>query len=515
MFVTSDAQHLILPWRADIAQLIPHAREFTHEGQRMLLMPNRADETRLMRNLGLGVPPPVLTRYDWLDQTPWAIQRTTTAMLTENQRAYVLNEFGTGKTRSVIWAADWLKRSANIGPVLIAAPLSTLTPVWESELFRLLPRGRVQVLHGDRTTRLARLMEDADFYVINHHGLKLLQKELLAKKFRVFVLDELAVFRNRRTGLWKAAAAIVAQTEWCWGLTGSPTPKAPTDAWAQILMLTPGNTTRTWVRFRDLTMRQITQFKWVRRQGAKELIHQQMQPSVRFALEDVTELPETTYRQIPVPLEPEAQRAYKMMFDKMRLLYENQTITAVNEGVLQSKLLQVACGSIYTDTDGKVELPAAARLDALTDIVEATSRKVIVFVPFIHALERVAEHLRAAGESVAMVHGQTPVGQRNRIFQAFQKEDETPRVIVAHPACMSHGLTLTAANTVIWYCPTNNFETYEQANARVRRPGQTSKTLIAHLVGTPIEKLCYARLQDRGVFQGVLLDLFHQQELEF
>src|SRR5262249_3194568 len=150
----------------------------------------------------------------------------------------------------------------------------------------------------------------------------LLQDALLAKKFRVFVIDELAVFRNRRTGLWKSAAAIVNQTEWCWGMTGSPTPKAPTDAWAQIHMLTPGNTTRTWVRFRDLTMRQVTQFKWLRRQGAQALIHQQMQPSVRFALEDVAELPETTYRQIQVPLEPEAQRAYKMMFDKMRLLYK-------------------------------------------------------------------------------------------------------------------------------------------------------------------------------------------------
>jgi SNF2 family DNA or RNA helicase len=197
----------------------------------------------------------------------------------------------------------------------------------------------------------------------------------------------------------------------------------------------------------------------------------------------------------------------------MRLLYENHEITAVNEGVLQSKLLQVACGSIYTDRDGKVELPAAGRLDALKDIVESTSRKVIVFVPFIHALERVADYLRDT-EEVAVVHGSTPVGQRNKIFSGFQNE-ERPRVIVAHPACMSHGLTLTAANTIVWYCPTNNFETYEQANARVRRPGQTAKTLIAHLVGTPIERLCYARLQDRGIFQGVLLDLFHQQELEF
>jgi SNF2 family DNA or RNA helicase len=76
---------------------------------------------------------------------------------------------------------------------------------------------------------------------------------------------------------------------------------------------------------------------------------------------------------------------------------------------------------------------------------------------------------------------------------------------------MAHGLTLTSANTIIWYSPTNSFETYEQANARIVRPGQTSKTLIAHLVGTSVERAVYARLQDRKSFQGLLLSLFHQQ----
>ena|SRR5215471_15929726 len=512
MFVTADARHIVVKWRADIAQLIPHAKLLHHDGEKLLVVQNSYDVTKVLRNVGVNAPPPILTRYDWLGQKPWDIQKTTTALLSENLRAYILNEFGTGKTRCVIWAADWLKRNSGAGRVLIAAPLSTLNPVWEVELFRLMPRARVQVLHGTKAERLERLAKDADFYIINHHGLKLLQKELLERKFDIFVIDELAVFRNRRTGLWKSAAAIVNQTKYAWGMTGSPTPKAPTDAWAQIHMLTPGSTTRTWIRFRDLTMRQITQFKWVRRPGAQELIHQQMQPSVRFALEDVAELPETTNRQVLVPLEPEAQKAYQLMFDKMRIMYKDKTITAVNEGVLQSKLLQVACGSIYTDKDGKVDLPADGRLDALTNIVESTARKVIVFVPFLHALERVADHVRKT-EEVAVVHGSTPIGQRNRIFHAFQNE-EHPRVIVAHPACMSHGLTLTAANTIIWYCPTNNFETYEQANARMRRPGQTSKTLIAHLVGTPIERLVYNRLQDKGIFQGVLLELFHQQELE-
>ena len=189
-------------------------------------------------------------------------------------------------------------------------------------------------------------------------------------------------------------------------------------------------------------------------------------------------------------------------------------VTAVNEGVLQSKLLQVALGYIYNDEKGVLRLNNETRFDAIREAVMNTTRKCIVFVPFLHALEGIAEYLQKHGVDLAVVHGQTPVGARNKIFQKFQHEQDL-RVLVAHPACMSHGLTLTAANTIVWAGPTNNFETYEQANARIPRPGQTSKTLIVHIVGAPVERLAYARLRDRATFQGLLLQMFREQDLEY
>lgn len=515
MFITADANHIVVPWQADLHQVIPHARELTYQGQRMLAVPNRYEEARVARNLGVMVPAPILTRYNWRGQKPWDTQKTTAALLTESVRAYVLNEFGTGKTRSVIWAADWLRQHARVKKVLVVAPLSTLTPVWEAELFRVLPDARVQVLHGSRDERLRRLYEPADYYIINHHGLSLLCSDLIKQRFDVVVFDELATFRNRGTALWKAANALVQSGPgFAWGLTGSPTPKAPTDAWAQVKLLTPTRTTKTFTRFRDLTMRQITQFKWVKKPGAQQTVHEVMQPSVRFALSDVMELPTTTYQTREVELEGEAKRAYKMMVDKMRVLTNNgETVTAANEGVLQSKLLQVALGYIYTDKKGVFKLPNDTRFEVVREIVCGTSRKVICFVPFIHALEGVAEFLQKH-TTIAVVHGHTPVGARNKIFRAFQ-EDSEPHTIIAHPGCMSHGLTLTAANTIVWVGPTNSYETYDQANARIVRPGQTSKTLIVHVVATPVERLAYRRLQERGSFQGMLLELFHQQELDF
>jgi superfamily II DNA or RNA helicase len=518
IFITPNKQHIVVPWREDMEQLIPHARTFEHGGERLLVVPNGHDEAKVCRNLGVPVPAPILTRYEWDKFTPppWQVQKTTSALLTESRRAYVLNDLGTGKTRAAIWAADYLMRRG-IGPTLVTAPLSVLTPVWEQELFKLFPQARVKILHGPKKRRLEMLNEPAEWYVINHHGLVVLGDALVKRGFQIVIIDELAVFRTRGTGLWRGASAVVnaPRVKYAWGMTGSPTPTAPTDAHAQIRLLTPDRVTKSSVRFRDSVMRQVTDFRWVARPTANDVVFAAMQPSVRFALEDVTELPPTRYDVRKVPLEKDTAKAYKLLFDKMAMTTNNgESITAVNEGVLQTKLLQVACGYIYTDKRGVYELPSQPRRDALLDYVNGTSRKVIVFVPFIHALTGITKFLEANKVTVATVNGSTARMARDRIFQAFQNAPD-PRVLVAHPQCMAHGLTLTAANTIVWYCLTSSNEIYEQANARIVRPGQTSKTLIAHLVGTPVERETYARLRDRGKMQGLLLDLFRKQELEF
>ena len=80
---------------------------------------------------------------------------------------------------------------------------------------------------------------------------------------------------------------------------------------------------------------------------------------------------------------------------------------------------------------------------------------------------------------------------------------------------MSHGLTLTEANTIVWYSPTRRLDEYEQANARITRPGQVAKTFIVHLYGTPVERVTYARLKSKAKMQGMLLQMFKDQEVTF
>jgi hypothetical protein len=112
--------------------------------------------------------------------------------------------------------------------------------------------------------------------------------------------------------------------------------------------------------------------------------------------------------------------------------------------------------------------------------------------------------------TVEVVHGATSKTARDEIFRQFQTATD-PRVLVANAQTMSHGLTLTAATTIIWYAPVHSNETYEQSCARVRRPGQTRTTVIAHIAGSDIERKVYKRLSEKQSMQGILLEMMKEK----
>jgi SNF2 family DNA or RNA helicase len=472
----------------------------------------------VLRNLGFEVPEPMPIHYDWPKvsgkHSPFSAQLDTASFLSMNSRAFCLNGMGTGKTNSALWAYDYLRRTKTVNKVLVVCPLSTMERTWADSAFQTFPHLDCVVLHGTRERRNKLLAQDVDIYVINIDGLSTI-KDALAKRpdIDLIVVDELALARNSGTDRWKILNTICNKQapRRVWGMTGSPTPNAPTDAWAQCKLVTPDNPTmpKYFSAFRDRVMRQITPFKWAARQDANEAVYQMMQPAIRFSLDDCVDLPEQTFITRDVALTPEQNKAYKDMLNKLSTEYAGGQILAVNEAVKANKLIQIACGVAY-GTDGEhVVIPSKPRMDVLKEVIEESEGKVIVFVPLTGALESVASELRK-DFTVETVHGGTSKTERDRIFSEFQRGLD-PRVLVANASTMSHGLTLTAATTIVWYAPVHSNETYEQACARVRRPGQTRTTVIVHIAGTDVERRVYKRLQDKQSMQGVLLDMMKER----
>jgi len=506
-----SAQHKMIgvPVRPDLVNLFPTAKRVTFSGNNLMLVRHGLDQTRLLRNMGLDVPSPIVSHYDWEGGTPFAIQKRTAGMLTTNNRAYVLNGMGTGKTKSALWAWRYLNKQGDAGKLLVVAPLSTLNFTWAKEIFNTLPGVKVQVLHGTKIKRLQRLDDrDADIYIVNHDGLAVVADALSDRPdIDTCILDELATYRNGGATRTKVTRKVTARMKWLWGMTGSPAPNSPTDAWSQCTIITPATVPKYFNRFRDEVMMKITQFKWAPKQGALDKVFEIMQPAVRFTLDDVVELPDLVERTIEIDMGPKQAKVYKQMEEHAFTAIQNKEITAMNAGAVLSKLLQISCGYIYTREKEVVTLDNEARLTALVDAVDSTDRKVIVFVPFVHALEAVGKRLTSEGYDIRQVSGATPRAERDRIFNLFQNTSSV-KVIVAHPQCMSHGLTLTAADTIIWFAPMPNLEIFEQANARIRRVGQKHKQQILMFSATKAEQKMYAKLRAKQKVQNTLLDMF-------
>lgn len=517
--ISKHDQSMVLPNDDRMKALIPGAWEYVgRANSKMIQVPHTVEVSRLARNLGYVVPAPITHHYEWHDNPPpFRIQKITAALMTMNPRAYVLNEMGTGKTRSAMYAIDYLIREGVIKNVLIVAPLSTLSPVWDREVFEFFGHLSTTVLHGSRAKRIKALREKHHVYIINHDGVGTILPELLEKEIDSILIDEVGAYRNKSTNRWKQMDKLARSgrgVKYLWGMTGSPTPNEPTDAFGLAKLITPERAPRWFKEFQRATMTQITQFKWLPKHDANDKVYEMLQPAVRYKRDDCLELPDVIYQDVEIEPSKQVADTYKKMMGQLKIAFEEGQISAANEGVLFNKLLQISCGWVYTNGKGVVKLDNQDRVNEVKNLINDSLGKVIVFANFTHAAEGLYEAVTTGTrkmplpkDGVELVTGATSKKERDRIFSGFQN-DEYPRVIVAHPQCMSHGLTLTAASTIIWFTPTTSLETYEQANARITRPGQKHKALILHLQSTPIERKLYSRLKQKSKVQGALLEMF-------
>lgn len=501
-----------------LCNLLPMAKPFPYRGHTLYAVPHDIDVVRLLRNVGVPAPSPIMYQYDWpcaFPNGPFPNQKLAAEFLTLNPRAFNLSQMGTGKSVTTLWAFDYLRSIGKRKRMLVVAPLSTLERTWADEVFKHFPHLTFTVLHGTAARRRKLLAHPFDVYIINHDGVEVVAGELYEKPKKgpvkhlrpdidTIAIDELAVFRNSTTDRFKALEVLCNDVERAvWGMTGTPIPNEPTDAWAQVRLVKPENVPRYFGQFRDRTMFKVNPYRYVAKKDALETVQQVMQPAIRFTRED---LPQTTDQTRHIALTPHQKRVYEDLRLRMKTEAEEGTVRAVNEADKLMKLIQVAAGAVYS-TDGEtVELDNSPRINEVKQIIEQAEGKVIVFVPFIAALHKVRAEI-AKVYPTEMVYGGTSKADRDTAFWRFQNLPATEsRVLVANAAAMSHGLTLTEANTIVWLAPTVSHETFDQANHRIIRPGQERETFIIMLEGTDVERKIYARLKEKQTVQGLLLE---------
>jgi SNF2 family DNA or RNA helicase len=500
--------------RSELLKETPHGKE-------LLLCWDYSEVARATRLLDEDLPnidtpilpSPMLRDYNWPGRfTPFKHQKDTASFLSVRGRAFCFNEAGTGKTSAAIWAADYLMNLGLIRRALIICPLSIMYSAWQDEVFKTAVHRSCSVAHGSSERRRKIIEDTHDFMVINYDGVHVVREELIKAQFDLIIIDEANAYKSATTQRWKTLAKVITPSTRLWMMTGTPASQSPLDAFGLAKLISPSRVPKYTTAWRDKVMSRLTTFQWIPKPTARAEVYNALQPAIRFTKKECLDLPEVMYQTRDIALTPQVSVYYKKLKQEMLIETAGQQISAVNAAASMNKLLQISGGAVYTNNGEVIEFDISPRLADLKSVIEETVNKVIVFVPYTHTIDVVSKFLIKEGYSVSIIQGSVSATNRTIIVSKFQN-DIDPRVLVIQPQAASHGLTLTAADTIVFWSPVMSVETYIQCIGRIDRVGQVNKMTVVHLQGSDAERRVYKMLNGKVDNHQKLVELY-KQELE-
>lgn len=472
------------------------------------------DEMRVLKNMGFKVPSPIERNYKWPGRyKPMDHQKVTAGFLTLHRRAFCFNDPGTSKTIAALWAADYLMTKKEIRRVLVLCPLSIMHSAWLGDISNsIIHRSAIVAHHAQAMRRVEMIQGDYEFVVINYDGLDLVADEIIADgRFDLVIADEANVYASPTTRRWKALAKILRPDTFLWMMTGTPAAQSPVNAYGLAKLVNPSGVPPYFTSWRDQVMMKISTFKWAAKPDAKARVFDALQPAIRFTKEQCLDLPPVLKTTREVPLTAQQSKYYKKIKDDMLVMAAGQVISAVNKAAVVNKLLQISCGGVYSEEGGVVEFDATPRMNLLLEILQETSRKVIIFAMFRSSIDIIHEFLNKHGHSTEIIDGRVTASKRGDIINRFQAKSD-PRVLVMQPQATAHGITLTAADTVVFFGPLMSVELYTQCIARADRKGQSAeKVTVIHIQSSPIEAKMFKAMDARVTDHALLTEMFDEE----
>jgi SNF2 family DNA or RNA helicase len=422
-------------------------------------------------------------------------QVVTQARMLENPYQLVALRMGGGKTVATLTAINDL----NLAKTLVVAPKRVAEMVWHREAAKWdhLAKMRVAKVLGTPDQRMRGLMQDADVYVINRENFVWLVKLVAESKqpwpFDCVVIDENIGFKDRGSKSWQALKSVRKAVERLYILTGTPDPNGDLlDLWPQISMLDGGKRLGTGItKYKDRwylpdKRNGTTIYSWKLKPGARAEI-QELVRDVMVSIDSDTQLPPRIDNVVPVPFN-------RKRYDEMEATQISGPVVAVNPAVLAGKLAQMANGAVYDDQ--RVVHPIhEGKLDALAEIVEQ-GEPVLCFISYVHDWDRIKERFPEAVKFTG-----------DDVLDDWQAGNI--KLMVMHPASGGHGVDglQVGGNVAVWYGLPFSLDLYEQAVARLHRPGQKNHVVVHHLVAiNTIDERIMQVLETKGDMQQALID---------
>lgn len=500
------------------------------QADKFFAVPHSLQNCIVLRYYNYPVAPIMNGNYSWPiepGRKPFAHQMVCANFAALHPKSFQLGDPGTGKTLSALWAADYLMQQFPKGSTkfLIVAPLTILDTVWAAAIFRNFPGRRTfKILIGDEAKRIKLLAEDADFYILNPDGLKVGAKARPKRELRGFsqaladckdirgiIIDEASGFKDHTTFRWWCFHKAFADRPFLWQLTGTPTPNRPTDAYG-LAKLVNNCFGQSFQAFQLSSMIKVSLYKWLPQKDGYAKARRLLVPSVRYSLDDVWDGPEMTVQRRKVDLTDEQKKLMLQLKNELQIQTKAGPIDAANEAAARQKFIQISLGAVYDKHHTAHVIDASPRYKEIEDIIESTSRKVLIFVTITSVIHVMIKHLEKAWKKEGLdwrcgfINGEVAPNKRPGLIREFESDPKF-KVMFADPQATAHGINeFVVADTVVWAAPTDKAELWIQGNRRVRRPGQKYPTTCYQIVSNKLEEEIFTRLETNTGMQGLMLD---------
>ena len=417
---------------------------------------------------------------------PHEYQRYAIKFVEENKESALLLDLGLGKSSIALTAInDLLFDYFLVHKVLVIAPIRVCTNTWTSEIKKWdhLRNLKYSLCVGDERTRKRALYADADIYIINRENVEwLINKSGVKFDFDMVVVDELSSFKNGKSKRFQALLKVRPLVKRIVGLTGTPSSNGLMDLWAEYRLLDLGKRLGRFItHYRETYFipdkrNQEIVFSYKPKLGAEEEIYKQIEDiTISMKAIDHLPMPELIVNDYKAELDDKERKQYESLANNLVLELGDEDITVANAGVLSTKLIQMASGSLYYDENHNFVEIHDKKLDALEDLIEgANGEPLLVAYWFKSDLERILKRLRKIKDKTDISF---EVLDKSEGIEKWNKGEINVGLI--HPQSAGHGLNLQdGGHQLVWYSLTWSLELYQQTIGRLYRQGQKAKSVV-------------------------------------
>jgi SNF2 family DNA or RNA helicase len=426
---------------------------------------------------------------------PYAHQMTALEKSWNRETYAYFMEMGTGKTKVLIDNAAMLYDKGKINGILIVAPKGVIGTWYNQEIPTHLPTHieNVTILWQSNITKeqsrklgtLFKTGEELHILIMNVEALSTTKGVNFAAKFlashnTLMAIDESTTIKNPKAKRTKNIIKLSEMAKYRRIMTGSPVTKNPLDLYSQCQFLSPWlldfqsyyafRTRYAIMKTANISGRQIQLVAGFQRLA--ELSDKLKPFSYRVLKSDCLDLPDKIYMKRNIKLSPDQLKVYDQMKKEALAILNGKKVTTVNALTQLMRLHQITCGH-FTSDDGVTQPIKNNRIDELMDVLEETEGKAIIWAHYQYDITNIIKEVtKVHGPgSIVDYYGLTPQEERQGNIKKFQEDDKC-RFIVGTPQTGGYGITLTAANTVIYYSNGYDLEKRLQSEDRAHRIGQ-------------------------------------------